>query len=264
MPNFGEKKGRVKDGERTEEWSKKGKTQGNNRTMTGLKKRTLQIFHLLWYNINKKERKDGLMHLTWNGHSCFTLEIRQGTLVLDPYRPGSVPGLPNLKLEADGVYCSHQHDDHAGAELVTLSGRGHTVQVEEIETYHDPEQGALRGKNTIRIFTAEGLRVAHLGDLGCELTQEQAERLTGLDALLFPVGGFYTIDAQQAHKVVEQLKPRVAVPMHYRGENFGYDVIGPLEDYLALCSDVVRYPGNTLELTADTPAQTAVLTCPVK
>ena len=100
------------------------------------------------------------MHLTWNGHSCFTLEIRQGTLVLDPYRPGSVPGLPNLKLEADGVYCSHQHDDHAGAELVTLSGRGHTVQVEEIETYHDPEQGALRGKNTIRIFTAEGLRVA--------------------------------------------------------------------------------------------------------
>ena len=85
------------------------------------------------------------MHLTWNGHSCFTLETRQGTLVLDPYRPGSVPGLPDLKLEADGVYCSHQHDDHAGAELVTLSGRGHTVQVEEIETYHDPEQGALRG-----------------------------------------------------------------------------------------------------------------------
>ena len=190
------------------------------------------------------------MHLTWNGHSCFTLETQQGKLVLDPYRPGSVPGLPDLKLEADGVYCSHQHDDHAGAELVTLSGRGHTVQVEEIETYHDPEQGALRGKNTIRIFIAEGLRVAHLGDLGCELTAEQIQRLAGLDALLFPVGGFYTIDAQQARKVVEQLKPRVAVPMHYRGENFGYDVIGPLEDYLALCSDVVRYPSNTLESEA--------------
>ena len=143
------------------------------------------------------------MHLTWNGHSCFTLETQQGKLVLDPYRPGSVPGLPDLKLEADGVYCSHQHDDHAGAELVTLSGRGHTVQVEEIETYHDPEQGALRGKNTIRIFIAEGLRVAHLGDLGCELTAEQIQRLAGLDALLFPVGGFYTIDAQQARKVVE-------------------------------------------------------------
>ncbi len=204
------------------------------------------------------------MHLTWNGHSCFTLETQQGTVVLDPYRPGSVPGLPDLKLNADGVYCSHGHNDHAGAELVTLSGKGHTVQVEEIETYHDPEQGALRGKNTIRIFTAEGLRVAHLGDLGCELTPEQVERLTGLDALMFPVGGHYTIDAKQARKVVEQLKPRVAVPMHYRGENFGYDVIGPLEDYLVLCDDVVRYPGNTLEVTADTPAQTAVLTCPVK
>ena len=129
------------------------------------------------------------MHLTWNGHSCFTLKTQQGTLVLDPYRPGSVPGLPDLRLNADGVYCSHGHDDHAGAELVTLSGKGHTVQVEELETYHDPEQGTLRGKNTIRIFTAEGLRVAHLGDLGCELTPEQMGRLTGLDALLFPVGG---------------------------------------------------------------------------
>ena len=62
---------------------------------------------------------------------------------------------------------------------------------------------------------------------------------------------------------MDQLSPRVTVPMHYRGESFGYDVIGPLEDYLALCGDVVRYPGNVLELTGDTPAQTAVLTyCP--
>ena len=45
--------------------------------------------------------------------------------------------------------------------------------------------------------------MAHLGDLGCELTAEQIQRLAGLDALLFPVGGFYTIDAQQARKVVE-------------------------------------------------------------
>lgn len=204
------------------------------------------------------------MLLTWNGHSCFTLDTKQGKLVLDPYRHGSVPGLPDLNLEADGVYCSHQHDDHGGAELVKLSGQGHTVEVEEIETFHDPEKGTLRGKNIIRIFTAEGLRIAHLGDLGCELEPEQIERLKNLDALLFPVGGYFTIDATQARTLVEQLKPRVAVPMHYRGETFGYDVIGPLEEYLAFCSDIVRYPGNTMELTAETPAQTAVLTCPAE
>ena len=60
--------------------------------------------------------------------------------------------------------------------------------------------------------------MAHLGDLGCGLTPEQAEALSGLDALLIPVGGFYTIDAGQAKAVVDQLKPRVVVPMHYRGK----------------------------------------------
>ena len=104
--------------------------------------------------------------------------------------------------------------------------------------------------------------MAHLGDLGCTLEPEQMEKLKGLDALMIPVGGFYTIDAKQAKALVDQLQPRVTIPMHYRGDGFGYEVTGPLEDYLALCRDqnVVRYPGNTLELTPDTPAQTAVLT----
>ena len=96
--------------------------------------------------------------------------------------------------------------------------------------------------------------------MGCGLTPEQAEALSGLDALLIPVGGFYTIDAGQAKAVVDQLKPRVVVPMHYRGKDFGYEVIGSVEDFLALQSGVVRYEGNVLELTQDTPAQTAVLT----
>ena len=97
----------------------------------------------------------------------------------------------------------------------------------------------------------------------CRLTPEQAGRLQGLDALLVPVGGYYTIDAGQAKALVDALRPRVVVPMHYRSDTFGYDVLAPLEDYLALCRDVVRYPGNTLELTAGTPAQTAVLRyCP--
>lgn len=204
------------------------------------------------------------MHLTWNGHSCFTLETQQGTLVLDPYRPGSVPGLPDLKLEADGVYCSHQHDDHAGCGAGDPLRTGPHRPGGGDRDLPRPGAGRSAGQEYHPYLHRRGPAGGPSGDLGCELTAEQIQRLAGLDALLFPVGGFYTIDAQQARKVVEQLKPRVAVPMHYRGENFGYDVIGPLEDYLALCSDVVRYPSNTLELTADTPAQTAVLTCPVK
>ena len=203
------------------------------------------------------------MKLIWNGHSCFTLDTAQGRVVLDPYLEDSVPGLSPLHLSADLVLCSHGHQDHNARDAVALTGAPVSLQVEEIPTFHDDRQGALRGPSLIHVISAEGLRVAHLGDLGCALTPEQAGRLQGLDALLVPVGGYYTIDAGQAKALVDALRPRVVVPMHYRSDTFGYDVLAPLEDYLALCRDVVRYPGNTLELTAGTPAQTAVLRyCP--
>lgn len=199
------------------------------------------------------------MKLIWHGHSCFTLETSGGTLVLDPYQDGSVPGYAPLKLTADAVFCSHEHRDHGARDVVALSGRTPDVTVEEIHTFHDPEGGRLRGTDIIRIFSADGLRVAHLGDLGCELEPEQKERLKGLDAVMVPVGGFYTIDAKQAKALMDELQPRVVIPMHYRSQGLGYDVIGPVEDYLALCGNVVKHDSDTLELTRDTPAQTAVL-----
>lgn len=204
------------------------------------------------------------MIIRWNGHSCFTVETTQGTLVLDPYAPGSVPGLPDLDLTADAVLCSHGHADHNAADRVALSGKACTIAVEKIACFHDKLQGAKRGPNTIHILSAEGMRVAHLGDLGHELDQEQLAQLTGLDALLLPVGGFFTIGPEQAKALVDQIRPRVVVPMHYRGEGFGYNVTATVEDYLALVDGPVkRYTRNELELTADTPAQTAVLTCPL-
>jgi len=203
------------------------------------------------------------MRLIWNGHSCFTLETSQGSVVFDPYLNGSVPGLAPLHLTADLVLCSHAHRDHGARSAVTLTGRSPSFQVEEVATFHGDKEGALRGPNTIRIITAEGMRVAHLGDLGCQPEEWQLARLRDLDLLLIPVGGYYTIDAAQASALVRALKPRVVVPMHYRGEAFGYNVTRPVEDFLALRSDAVRYDGNFLELNPDTPAQTAVLAyCP--
>ena len=204
------------------------------------------------------------MIIRWNGHSCFTVETAQGTVVLDPYAPDSVPGLPALDLKGDAVLCSHGHADHSAADQVTLSGGTCAVAVEEIPCYHDKVQGAKRGPNTIRILAAEGMRVAHLGDLGHPLDLEQVEKLKKLDALMIPVGGFFTIDAAQAKEIVEELKPRVVIPMHYRGEGFGYDILAPLDDYLSLVDGpIVRYPGNSMELTPETFAQTAVLACPL-
>ena len=72
---------------------------------------------------------------------------------------------------------------------------------------------------------ADGLRIAHLGDVGEDLSDAQIKALGKLDVLILPVGGFYTIDAAEASRLVERLSPRIVVPMHYKGEGFGYDVV---------------------------------------
>ena len=203
------------------------------------------------------------MIIQWNGHSCFTLETAQGTVVLDPYAPGSVPGLSLPKLRADAVLCSHGHADHGYVQGVELSGRPCAVEIRVLPCFHDEVQGAKRGQNKIHILSAEGMRIAHLGDLGHDPDPEQLDQLRGADVLMIPVGGFYTIDARQAHRIATELCPRIVLPMHYRGDDFGYEVLSPVGDFLALTQGPVeRYPGSSLEVTKDTPAQTAVLACP--
>ena len=200
------------------------------------------------------------MNITWLGHSCFRVESRGYTAVLDPYADGSVEGLLPVRETADLVLCSHEHGDHNARDLVTLrEGKASVFRVETISTYHDDQKGAKRGPNTIHILDDGVFRAAHAGDLGCALSGEELEKLKGLDVLMVPVGGYYTIDAAQARALVNAVKPRIVIPMHYRGQGFGFDVLAELEDYTRLCGDVVYYGGSVLELTKDLPAQTAVL-----
>lgn len=200
------------------------------------------------------------MKLTWHGHSCYTLETAQGSLVIDPYEDNYVPGLAPVALTADQVVCSHQHRDHNAVQIVTLTGNTPSYEITELETFHDNVQGAKRGTNLMRIISAEGMRLAHLGDLGCTPTPEQIALLKNLDVLLIPVGGFFTIGPKEAQALIETLNPRVVVPMHYRSDTYGYEVLATVEDFLSLRNDVVRYEENWIQITPDTQEQTAVLT----
>jgi L-ascorbate metabolism protein UlaG (beta-lactamase superfamily) len=203
------------------------------------------------------------MKITWLGHSCFKLESQNFQIILDPYQDGSVPGYLPVRDEADLVLCSHEHKDHFGKAQISLrngpdAGSG-PFSIETLSTWHDDQQGALRGTDTIHILDDGVCRVAHLGDLGCELTPEQKKQLKNLDCLLIPVGGYYTIDAAQAKAVVDEITPKVVIPMHYRGKNFGYDVIGPVEDFCAKFEQPVFYQTSQFELSPDTKPQVAVL-----
>ncbi|MBR3641642.1 MAG: MBL fold metallo-hydrolase [Oscillibacter sp.] len=190
------------------------------------------------------------MKLTWLGHSCFILEADGYRLVTDPY--ADVAGYGDLSVQAHAIYCSHDHFDHNAVGRVTLlPARESPFTVREIETFHDEKGGALRGKNTVRVFEAGGVSVAHLGDLGHQLNDEQLRAIGKTDAVLVPVGGVYTVDAQGAKAVCDALAPRCIVPMHYRHAPYGLPNVAPAEDFLALYGDVKRLDTNAFELTAD-------------
>ena len=204
------------------------------------------------------------MKLTWYGHSCFLLETAEGSAVFDPYAPGAVPGLALPELTADAVLCSHGHRDHGFTDAVQLSGKKPFFRLTAIDSFHDDRRGLLRGKNTIFVVEAEGKRVAHLGDLGHELNDRQLAALGKPDVLLIPVGGHYTIDAKTADRVARTVGARLTVPMHYRGEGFGYEVIGPVEDFLALRERVVRLDAAAFDPDEIEGTATVVLSCPTE
>lgn len=195
------------------------------------------------------------MKLTWNGHACFTLETEQGSVVFDPYSPGSVPGFVLPELTADAVICSHGHGDHSYTEGVGLSGKKPSFRVSQIECFHDEVKGKKRGTNLITVIEAEGKRIAHFGDLGHQLSKNQLEELGSIDIAMLPVGGFYTIDAREAKRVCDAVSPKTVIPMHYRGESFGYDVLGTVEPFLALFDgkSITVLASNVWELPAELP-----------
>ncbi|MBQ3480829.1 MAG: MBL fold metallo-hydrolase [Oscillospiraceae bacterium] len=195
------------------------------------------------------------MTITFYGHACFKLDSLCGSILFDPFAPGKVPGWKLPALEADKVLCSHGHSDHNWAEGVALTGRPFTGEIVRIPSFHDDKRGLLRGKNTITLVEAEGLRVVHMGDIGCALTAEQIAALGRVDVLMIPVGGHYTVDAAQAWEIVRSLDPAIVMPMHYSGKGFGYSVIASVEPFLRLAGNVKDVEGMsyTVDL-ADAPA----------
>ena len=198
--------------------------------------------------------------IRYHGHACFALECEGFRTVLDPYAEGMVPGLPALNLEAEAVLCSHGHGDHAYTQAVTLKSTHMQPPyvLEILDTFHDDKEGALRGKNRFHLFRFGGLSVAHLGDLGHIPCEEVLKKLRGIDCMLIPVGGFYTIDPDTAARLAELTQPKVTVPMHYRTDATGFDVLAHLNDFTNKFDQVFTCE-NSFTLTGEEPKQIIVL-----
>ena len=177
------------------------------------------------------------------GHAEFLIETESGVrIVTDPYDASC--GYPLHKVTADIALVSHHHHDHDAVENLkgeprVIETAGHYtpetgIKVTAVRGFHDDEGGSKRGETLLFLIETEGLRIVHLGDLGCALSPEQADILKKPDVLMIPVGGFFTIDAVQAKQTAEQLGARIILPMHYKtAYNQEWPITGP-ESFLDL------------------------------
>jgi L-ascorbate metabolism protein UlaG (beta-lactamase superfamily) len=209
------------------------------------------------------------MNVKWLGHASFLITSAGGVrIVTDPYTTGKGIEYGEIRERADVVLVSHGHGDHSNTAAVggnpvvvdragTNTAKG--IEFKGVSCYHDADEGAKRGSNTVFLFTVDGLKVAFLGDLGHPFSVEEAAEIGVVDVLLTPVGGFYTIDAADADRVCEALKPKVVIPMHYKTEKCGYPIAG-VEDFLKNKQRVRRLGTSEVDILPDTlPAETEVV-----
>lgn len=207
------------------------------------------------------------MEVTFHGHACLSLRGQRGVVVMDPYKTGALGGAIRhrpVEVAADWVTISHYHADHSHvtSQLGTpqVVDRARTFQGMSFgcrSTYHDREQGARMGLTQMLSFEMDGLRVVHLGDIGCDLTPADVAALGPVDVLIFPTGGTYTLGSADAPALLEALKPRLAFPVHY--ESAGCCLgLEPVEALSAHVQGIERPGQSTWSSAQGLPAQRTV------
>jgi len=74
-------------------------------------------------------------------------------------------------------------------------------------------RGSMKG--AAFVFEVDGMCILHSGDVSEPFNEDQLQFLGHIDVLLVPIGGRYTAGPEEAKRIIDQLKPKIVVPMHY-------------------------------------------------
>ncbi|MFH0853380.1 MAG: MBL fold metallo-hydrolase [bacterium] len=160
------------------------------------------------------------MQINWFGLAYFRIITREASVVIDPYNLSV--GLKPPRLSADILLLTSDREAHGNQKAVSggpflVSGPGeYEVKNVFIWGHAIDHNGDKSKRTTVYVIEAEDLSVAHLGDLNVVLTEEQLDRLEGVDILMIPVGGHHVLDARRASAMISAIEPRVVIPMYYK------------------------------------------------
>lgn len=175
------------------------------------------------------------MKIVWHGHSCFWIETKGVKFLIDPY-----PDVDDDKIgDVDYILITHEHSDHYGKVELLSRLRGAEVigpravctmaEAEGVKRIREARAGETLDLSgvTVKVLLVEhpssqyplaylikGDRtVLHVGDTyPTPLLQNLNERI---DVLLVPISGRSTANEMEAAQIVEDIRPRITIPMHY-------------------------------------------------
>ncbi len=164
------------------------------------------------------------------GHSFFEITSSGGTVAItDPFGPMGYP-MPEVRPQV--VTVGREHGNHINVGLakgdpVVLPGVNKNfaefndinVNYRDVLIYNVPVRGYVGYREGMMgsafVFEMNEICVLHAGDINKPLNEAQLQLVGHIDVLLVPIGGTYTAGPAEAGRIVEQLKPKIVIPMRF-------------------------------------------------
>ena len=193
-----------------------------------------------------------MVSLTFLGHSCVMASDGKYNIIIDPFLGGNPQATVSPEeINVDYILATHGHSDHLGDAVEISKRTGATIVAPNELALWVTKQGALahnmhiggaykfefgRVKLTIAhhgsgagesgleytgnpcgfVFDIGGKTVYHTGDTGLFLDMKLIGEMNNIDVMFLPIGDNFTMGVADAAKAVEFVKPKIAIPMHYK------------------------------------------------
>ena len=214
----------------------------------------------------RKEADMGIS-IQWLGHASFKIRQDKTIIYIDPWK------LKDSPKDATLVLVSHSHSDHYSAEDIgKVSGpqtkliasadvvakekggeaitpgvtiKANDVRITGVPAYNPSKQFHPKANNWVGfVIEVGGKRIYYAGDT--DVTGEM-KALKNIDVALLPVGGKYTMNADEAAEATKVMNPKQAIPYHYG------DIVGSRSDAdrfanLAAPGVKILKPGETVSI----------------
>ncbi|MEM9344161.1 MAG: MBL fold metallo-hydrolase [Pseudomonadota bacterium] len=220
------------------------------------------------------------MDIRWYGHAAFRLQPETGpSVITDPYKAELV-GYAPIPDPADIVVRSSADDEghcredlvpgsHEVVEALEIAQNGGAKTVAGVEftakeamEYEHHFEHEVPGQNAMYRFELDGIKVAHMGDVGNRLSPDQLGFFEDVDVLLALTGSILTIKMPDLMEMIHKTSPKIVIPMHYRTLTYRRQAGAWIEEFLRNFHDeqidyALSYDATVTK--ADLPEETRVL-----